>query len=173
MFEYTKENIFYYFLKLISILKFFNFYILLRFYLLLTYLTDYNNPINGFRPAATHPSRRLCFLHAFDDRASPIWSFQRIQGRPVRRLPQIPASNTHLAGASSSIRTTWPSQRSHWILIRCTTSMSLRSSYSSLLIWMRKSSPTRIGPMILCRTFLLNTLTAVSSVLNRRHASAP
>ena len=98
---------------------------------LLTYLIGHNKPINGFRPAATHPSRRFgslrayaCLLHQ-----SMIWSFQRLQGRPLRRLSQIPASNTRLAGASSSIQTTWPSQSSRWILIRCTMSMSLRSSY--------------------------------------------
>ena len=71
-----------------------------------------------------------------DDRTSSIWSFQRIQGRPLRRFPQIPASNTRHAGASSSIRATWPSQRRCWILICCTT--TLRSSYSSLLNQMRK-----------------------------------
>ena len=102
-----------------------------------------------------------------------IWSFQRMQGRPLRRLPPIPASNTRLSGASSSIRTTWPSQRSRWILIRCTSSMSLRSSYSSLLNRMRKSSPTRTGPKILRRTFLSNTLKAAASVLNNVYASAP
>ena len=29
---------------------------------LLTYLIGHNNSINGFRPAAIHPSRRFCFL---------------------------------------------------------------------------------------------------------------
>ena len=32
-----------------------------------------------------------------DDRSSSIWSFQKIQGRPLRRLPHIPALNTRLA----------------------------------------------------------------------------
>ena len=32
----------------------------------LLYLIGHNNLINGFRPAATHPSRRLCFLRAYD-----------------------------------------------------------------------------------------------------------
>ena len=32
---------------------------------LFTYLIGHNKPINGFRPAATHPSRRLCFLCAY------------------------------------------------------------------------------------------------------------
>ena len=49
-------------------------------------------------------------------------------------------------------------------------SMSLRSSYSSLLKRMRKSLPTRIGPKILCTTFLSNTLKAAASVLNNVHA---
>ena len=34
--------------------------------ILLTCLIGHNNPINGFRPAVTHPSRRLCFLRAYD-----------------------------------------------------------------------------------------------------------
>ena len=81
------------------------------------------------------------------------------------------ASNTRLAGAFLSIQTTLPVQRSRLILIHCTTSMSLRSSYSSLLNRMRKSSPTRTGPKMLRRTFLSNTLKAASSVLNRVHAT--
>ena len=62
---------------------------------------------------------------------------------------------------------TWTSHRSHLILIRCTTSMSLRSLYGSLLDRMLKSSPTRTESKILRRTFLSNTLKAVASVLNR------
>ena len=31
----------------------------------LIYLIDHNNSFNGFRPAATDPSRRLCFLRAY------------------------------------------------------------------------------------------------------------
>ena len=78
---------------------------------LLTYLIGHNNPFNGFRPAVTHPSRCLYSWRAYANRwVSSIWSFQRIQGCPLRRLPQIPASNTRLAGVTSSIRTTWPSQ---------------------------------------------------------------
>ena len=126
--------------------------------LLLTYLNSHNNPISGFRSAATPPSRRLFLLRVYAS-----WSLQRIQGRPLRRLPWIPASNTRLTGVSSSVQTTWPSQRRHWILIRCTTSMSLSSSYSSLLYRMQKS--------ILPRTFLSNTLKAATSVLNRVHVS--
>ena len=113
-------------------------------------------------------SRVRQLVTPIDDRASPIWTFQRIYGRPLRQLPQIPASNARLAGATSYIRTTWPSQGSWWILICCITSKSLGSSYSS-----RKSSPTRTGPKILRRTFLSNTLKAVASLFNSVHASAP
>ena len=101
---------------------------------LLAYLIGHNNPINGFRPAATHSSRRLCFLRVYAS-----WLHQSM---------------------------TWPSQCSLWILIRCTTSMSLRSSYSSLWNRMRKSSPIRTKSKILLRTFLSNTLKAAASVLN-------
>ena len=76
-------------------------------------------------------SCRVLYYIYNNDRASSIWSFQWIQGGHLRRLPQITASNNRLAGASYSIWTTWPTQRSRWILIRCTTSMSWRSSYSS------------------------------------------
>ena len=140
-----------------------------------TYLIGHNNQINGFRTAATHPSWRLYFLRAYASwlhlsmTGLPRFGFSN--GYKVIRLLQIPASNTCLAGASSSIRTAWPSQRSRWIL-RCITSMSLRSSYSSLLNRMRKSSPTRTGPKILRRTFLSNTLKAAASVFNSVHASA-
>ena len=100
--------------------------------------------------------KRLCqFITPIDDTASSIWSFQWIQCRRLRQFPQIPASNTRLTGVSSTIRMTWPSQRSRWILIRCTKSMSLSSSYSSLLNRKRKSSPTHTGPKILHRIFLL------------------
>ena len=53
---------------------------------------------------------------------SSIWSF-------LCKFPQIPASNSRLAKASSSIRTTRPSQCKRCILIRCTTSISLRHIY--------------------------------------------
>ena len=120
-----------------------------------------NNPISGFRPVVTHSSRRLCFLSAYVS-----WSHQSMTG-----IPLFSPSNGYkvflFAGASSAIRTTCPSQRSRWILIRCTTSMLLRSSYSSLLDWMRKSLPTRTGPKILRRTFLTNALKATASVRER------
>ena len=143
------------------------------------YFIGRNNPINGFRPAATSFQAPLLLVRLrqlvlpIDDTASSIWSFQRIQGRTLRRLPQIPASNTRLVGVSFSIRTTWPRQRSRLKLIRCTTSLSLRSSYISLLNRIRKSSPSRTGPKIVRRTFLSNTLKAAASVLNRVHVSAP
>ena len=135
---------------------------------LFTYFIGHNNPINWFWPTTTHSSRRLCSLRqlitAVDNRASSIWSFQRIQGRPLGRIAQISASNTRLAGASSFIRTTWSSQRSRWILIRCTTYAYDRT---------RKSSPTRTGPKILQRTFFSYTLKVAASVPNSIHASAP
>ena len=146
---------------------------------LLTYLLNWPEQ-PGFRPESNTSfqaplllARLRQLVAPIVDRSSSIWSFQRIQGCPLRRLTQIPASNTDLAGASSSIGTTWPSQRSHWILIRCTMSMSLRSSYSSLLNRMWKLSPTRTVPKILRRTFLSNTLKAAASVLNSFHAFAP
>ena len=85
-----------------------------------------------------------------------------IQFHPLRRLPHIPASNMRLTGASFSIRTTWLSQRSHWILMSCTMPMSLR---------MKKSVPTLYGSKIFYRIFLSNSLKATASVLNRAHAS--
>ena len=64
--------------------------------LLLTYLIGHNNPINGFRPAATHSSRRLCSLRAY---ASWLPLFGLSNGCKVvlladfRRSPhQIPVS---------------------------------------------------------------------------------
>ena len=50
-----------------------------------TYLIGHNNPINGFRPAAIHPSRRLCFLRAYSSR-----SHQSMAG-----LPRFVPSNGH------------------------------------------------------------------------------
>ena len=44
---------------------------------LLTYLIGHNNPINGFRPAAAHPSRRLCSLRAYAS-----WLHQSMTGLP-------------------------------------------------------------------------------------------
>ena len=44
---------------------------------LLTYLIGHNNSINGFRPAATHTSRRLCFLRAYVS-----WLHQSMTGLP-------------------------------------------------------------------------------------------
>ena len=61
---------------------------------LFTYLIGHNNSVNGFRPTLTHRSKCLCFLRRLvtpiDDRPSSISPFQRIQGRPLPRLPQIP-----------------------------------------------------------------------------------
>ena len=67
-----------------------------------TYLIGHKYPINKYQPAATHPSGRLCFLRAYTS-----WSHQSMAGfHRFDRL--IPASNTLLTWASSSIRTTWP-----------------------------------------------------------------
>ena len=56
----------------------------------LTYLIGNNNPINGFRPAATYTSRRLCCLRAytmaFNNSSFSICSFERKQGRPPADL---------------------------------------------------------------------------------------
>ena len=73
---------------------------------LLTYLIGHNNPINGFRPAATHPSRRFCSLRTYAS-----WLHQSMAGLPLfglsngckvvlfadfRRSPhQIPVSLEH------------------------------------------------------------------------------
>ena len=51
-----------------------------------------------------------------------------------------------------------------WILISYITFMSLRSSYSSQLYQMGKSSPTLTGSQILRRSFLSNTIKAAASV---------
>ena len=110
-------------------------------------LIGHNNPINGFRPAATQPSRRLCFLRAFAS-----WLHQSMTG-----LPRFGLTNGYKVVLFVGFRRT-----SHQI--RCTTSTSLRSSYSSLLNRMRKSLPIRTGPMILRRTFLSNTFKATASV---------
>ena len=72
----------------------------------LLYLIGHNNPINGFRPAATLPSRRFCSLRAYAS-----WLHQSMTGHPrfdlsngckvvlfadIRRSPhQIPVSPEH------------------------------------------------------------------------------
>ena len=43
----------------------------------LLYLIDHNNPINGFRPTTTHPSRRFCSLRAYVS-----WLHQSMTGLP-------------------------------------------------------------------------------------------
>ena len=141
---------------------------------LLTYLIGHNNPINGFRLGAAHPYRRLCFLRAYAS-----WLHQ---GFLNLVFPTDTSSSSSPTSADPRIK--YPSRRSILLhrndmaepaqplkLIRCLMSMSLRSSYSSLLNRMRKSSPTLTGPRILRRTFLSNTLKAAASVLNSVHAS--
>ena len=111
-----------------------------RFNVILTYLNGHNNPINRFRPVATHPSRCLRFLRVYAS-----WSHQTMTG-----LPRFgPSNGSSSSPTSVDPRIKYPSRRSillhtnditgqcsRWILIRCTTSMSLS---------MRKSSPTRTG----------------------------
>ena len=76
-------------------------------------------------------------------RTSSICSFQRIQlsFSPTLADPCI----KYPCRWSVVLHSTWPSQCSCRVLIRCTTSMSLRSSYSSLLDQTRKSLPTPTG----------------------------
>ena len=70
-----------------------------------TYLIGHNNPINGFRPAATHTSRRFCFLRAY---ASWLHQSMAMLHRFVfptdRRSSSLPTS------ADSGIK--YPSRRS-------------------------------------------------------------
>ena len=118
----------------------------------------HNNTIKGFRPAAVHPFRLLCFLKAYIR-----WLHQSMTGLPRFALPRhtslcsLPTSAdfrmkyTRLAGLCFTIRTKCMSQRSLWILIRCTTYMSLRSSYCSLMDRRLKSLPTRTGLKVLQR----------------------
>ena len=69
----------------------------------LTYLIGHNNPINRFRSAATHPSRRLYFLRAFASwlhlsmTGFPRFSFSNgYKFADFRRSPhQIPVSSEH------------------------------------------------------------------------------
>ena len=70
---------------------------------LTTRVTDFGLPL-PILPGAT--------ASCVDISASTIWFSQHKQGRPFRGLSQIPTSDTHLAAAFSSIRTTWPSQLS-------------------------------------------------------------
>ena len=119
-------------------------------YNLLTYLIGHNNPFNGLPqhklPGASASCAPTSVGHinrwqAFLDLVLP--TDIKSSSTPTSADPRLKYSS---AGAFSSIRTTWPSQRSRWILIRCTIYKSLRSSYTSLLYRMRKSSPTRTEP---------------------------
>ena len=113
----------------------------------MTFLIAHNNPINGFRPDATHPSRRHCSL-----RVSASWSHQSMTG-----IPRFGPCNRYKVVLSTDFRRSphqMPNRGCRWIFIRCTTSMSLRSLYNLLLDRLRKSSPSRTGPKILHSTFL-------------------
>ena len=123
---------------------------------LLTYSIGHNNSINWFRPAATHPCRRLCFLRAYAS-----WLHQSMIGLPrfglsngckvvlfadFRRSPhQIPILPEHS-----------PPYEQH--------SRASAAATQRLLNRMRKSPPTLTGPKILHRTFLSNPLKAAASV---------
>ena len=64
------------------------------FLLLIYFLTGRNNPITGFRPAATHPSKRFCFSRAYAS-----WSRQSMAG-----LPQFGPSNVYMVGLFTNFR---------------------------------------------------------------------
>ena len=75
----------------------------------------------------------------------PVGHTKRSQGLFNLVLPTRTqsSSNTRLGGASSSIRTTWPSQRNLSLLIHLATSMPLKSSYSSRLVLIANSYWTK------------------------------
>ena len=104
---------------------------------LLTYLCGHNNPIIGFRPALKLLSNAYAVVPAGDDR------------RP-----------------SSSIRTTWPSQRNRWILIR------LRPCH-----WKLIQRPVGSNTVVIANSYLLylfchyNLLQVLPSANLRRHTS--
>ena len=114
----------------------------------------------------------LVLLRVFE--FSSTWSPQRIADLPfVRDPPDGAFLKTFFAGAWSSMRITWPNQRSCCILIRLTSSISSYSSYSSGFILLRYSLFTQIGPKILPRIFLSNVPKIFSSAVDMVHASAP
>ena len=145
-------------------------------YILLTYLIDHNNPINGFWTAATHSSRRLCFLRAYAS-----WLHKSMTELPrfghsngYSRLQQIPASNTRLARASSSIRTTWPSKCSRWILTCCTESQVVEELIQLTIEQNAEIIASAHQIEDLTYDFSLEySQGCCASVLNRVHASAP
>ena len=98
---------------------------------------------NTFFQAHLLLARLRQLLTPINDSASSIWNGHKVVF--FFQLSQISASNTRLAGAFSSIRTTRPYQRNRWILIRCTMFMSSRSSNSSLLNgeWGNHCQPTQ------------------------------
>lgn len=101
------------------------------------------------------------------------WSIHLRRGRPLHHQTSTLVLNIFFTGASSFIRTTYPSQRIRCIVMRRTTSMSSFSSYSSWFIRIQNSSPARSGSKILRRIFLSNTPSAAASVCDNTHASAP
>ena len=72
---------------------------------LLTYLIGHNNPINGVRPAATHPSRCLCFLRAYAS-----WLHPLMTGLP--RFGLLKDARSSSSPTSADPRIKYPSRRS-------------------------------------------------------------
>ena len=136
-----------------------------------TYLIGHNNPINGFQPAAIHPSRRLCFLRAYAS-----FSHQSMTGVVLHSI-LLTDKKTSSSPTSAVPRIKYPFRRS--ILLHMndvaepTQPMDINTLHKVywLLNLMRKSSPNRILPKIFWRTFLSKTLTTAASVLNGVHAS--
>ena len=143
-----------------------------RVYSMCEILHDWLNLTVGIEDYGVTEDRHINPWQDFLDLVLPtqIWSCSF-------RLLQVLASNIRHFGASSS---TWtmslsPRRHSHWMLIRWTTSMSLSSSYSSILKLnpMQKSSLTHTGPKILRKNFLSNILKVAASVLKRIQAFVP
>ena len=106
-----------------------------------TYLCGHNKPIIGSRSALSFPpgdsALRTPHPVGHTNRSHGFFKLVFPTGTRSYHPPMATASNTRLGEASSSIRTTWPSQRNGCLLIRLTTPMSLKSSYSSRLVRIR------------------------------------
>ena len=135
---------------------------------LLTYLIGHSNPINGFRPAATHPSRCLYFLCTF-----AIWLHQSMTG----------VSRFSLSSGYKVVLFKYPSRRSILLHTNDMTEQAQPLNVNTLhnvyvveeLIQLTIESNAEIitNSKILRRNFLSNTIKATVSVLNSVHASAP
>ena len=140
---------------------------------LLTYSIGHNNNIIRFWLDAAHPSMCLCFLRAYAG-----WLQWSMTG-----LTRFGPPNGYKVAICTDVRIKYSSRRSMllhmndiaepakplFINMLHNVYVSLRSSYSSLLNRMWKSSSARTGPKILRTIFLLNTLKATASVLNWVH----